>query len=466
MKHECWKAPGATCLALLLSIAGAHGTAFAQSQVYWTDTKTNTIERANIDGSNAETIVNDVTLSYGMAVDRINGKIYWVDIGQSVDPGFGDEVIRRANLDGTAVETILTTADGLRHPWAIQVDPAGGKIYWADGITQKIHRADLDGQNAGIIVDIPSFRAADYGVGTTTADINFEFTQVGGLALDVVNHELYWTDYFAGDIHRTSMDGAVDVAEITQPVSGLSVPRGIAVDGVDGRIYWAEGGGGDSVSRAFTDGTGVEILVHKDLGTRLKYPFRIGLDTIAGLMYWADRDTGLIQRASLDGSGVTTILTLEYEKKPGDFRATSPSGLALNISLDTAPTAPPPDPAPVDSGTPDLAGSFDKFRVKAADDGDQVEFAFTVQNIGTAPLTGISTVQALLSTDDVPDGADSLLASWTNQDLAVGAVLSHKFKQDLSGSHADEFVLIVIDTGDAIAELDETNNLLIEQILP
>lgn len=88
--------------------------------------------------------------------------------------------------------------------------------------------------------------------------------------------------------------------------------------------------------RAFTDGFGVEVLVGKNLGTRLKQPFQIGLDAIAGMMYWTDRDTGLIQRANLDGTNVTTVLALEFQKKPGNFRPSSPTGFALNLIGDRA----------------------------------------------------------------------------------------------------------------------------------
>jgi len=460
---------------LLLMVFGANAPVFAQSRMYWTDTFADTIQRANLDGSNIETVVNGVTASLGIAVDRINGKIYWVDIGQFIS-GFGDEVIRRANLDGSGVETLLTTADGLRHPWAINVDPAGGKIYWADGNTQKIYRANLDGSSLEIIIDVPSFRAPDYAVGTGV-DRNLEFSNVGGLALDVVHHELYWTDYFAGDIHRASMDGTVDVARIDQLVSGLTTPRGIALDETDGRMYWVTGAFGSEVMRAFTDGTGIEVLVGKNLGTRLKQPFRIDLDTVAGLMYWSDRDTGLIQRASLDGSGVTTLLTLEYEKKPGEFRPSSPTGFALDLIGDTAPApTPAPDPAPAPApdptpggtggnGTPDLTGTIDKLRVSPKNGNDQLEFEFTVTNAGTGPMVGAYTIRAFLSTTGVPDPADTLLQTWaTGQGLGTGGSQKFKSKLDLSGSHVNQYVLIVIDADHTIDELDENNNLLAAQI--
>ncbi len=467
MKRQITQITAIALFTLSLMTVFINEDAFAQSKMYWTDTHSNTIQRANLDGSSVETVVNGVTASLDMAIDQINGKIYWVDIGQFVS-GFGDEVIRRANLDGTGVETILTTADGLRAPWAIEVDPNGGKVYWADGNTQKIYRADLNGQNIELIVDIPKFRSPDFGSGTAVQQIT-EFGNVGGLALDIANNQLYWTDYFGGDIHRTSMDGAVDITQIERLVSGLTTPRGIVLDDVDGRMYWVTGRFGSEVMRAYTDGSGVEVLVGKKLGTRLKQPFRIGLDVVAGLMYWTDRDTGLIQQADFDGANVTTLLTLEYQKKPGDFRPSSPTGLALDLVGDTvAGTLPAPTPTPgVDvSGAPDLLGTMDKLRVNNKNGNDQLEFQFSVQNNGTAALTGSYTIKAFLSVDDIPDQADTLLESWTAQGLGTGAVQRFKSRLDLSGSHVNENVVIVIDADNSIVELDEGNNLIIGQILP
>lgn len=192
-------------------------------------------------------------------------------------------------------------------------------------------------------------------------------------------------------------------------------------------------------------------------------------------MYWSDRNTELIQRANLAGSNVTTLLTLEYEKKPGDFRPSSPTGFALNLTGDTSPVPAPsptpnPTPAPTPApegggnGTPDLTGTIDKLRVNPKNGNDQLEFGFTISNAGTGPVVGAYTIQALLSTNDIPDQVDTVLESWTGQGLGAGEVQTFKSKLDLSGSHANEFVLIVIDTGNTVDELDETNNLVIQQI--
>jgi len=458
-------------LLVLSALAPIPGIALAQSKIIWTDTKANTIERANLDGSNRETLVNGVTASLGITVDPIARKMYWVDIGQFVI-GVNDEVIRRANLDGSGVETLLTTADGLRHPVDIKVDPVARKIYWADAITQKIYRADLDGRNSEILIDIPAFRAPDYGVGVG-AERNLEFSTVWGLALDLGNHELYWTDYFAGDIHRASMDGAVATSQITLLVAGLVTPRGIAFNAVDGSLYWVTGNFGSEVMRAFGDGAGVEVLVSKKLGTILKQPFQIELDTVAGQMYWTDRDSGLIQRANLDGSAVTTLLALEFEKKPGDFRPLSPSGLALHLTGDSVPPPPAPNPPPPPpggngngSGTPDLSTSLDKLRAKAQNGVDQIEFEFTVLNAASGPVPGTYTVKAFLSLDAVHDGQDSVLGIWSGQQLSAGQAQKFKSRLNVPGSHVNQYLIIVVDPDNTVTESDETNNTAVGVILP
>ena len=57
-----------------------------------------------------------------MALDVAGGKMYWVDSGT--------DKVRRANLDGSAVKDLVTS--GLSRPRGIALDVAGGKMYWTD----------------------------------------------------------------------------------------------------------------------------------------------------------------------------------------------------------------------------------------------------------------------------------------------------------------------------------------------
>jgi hypothetical protein len=77
---------------------------------------------------------------FGVALDTSGGKLYWTDLQ-------GD--IRRANLDGTGQQTLVTGQNGNA---GIALDVAGGKMYWADQNTGAIRRANLDGSGQQTLV--------------------------------------------------------------------------------------------------------------------------------------------------------------------------------------------------------------------------------------------------------------------------------------------------------------------------
>lgn len=86
---------------------------------------------------------------YDIALDVSGGKIYWAGRVAPLDGLNG--VLQRANLDGTGMETIVERiadrtgdpAHGLGNPTSIAVDPGGGKVYWSDVQLETINRATL-----------------------------------------------------------------------------------------------------------------------------------------------------------------------------------------------------------------------------------------------------------------------------------------------------------------------------------
>lgn len=106
--------------------------------VYWVDPDQNTVQRAS-DGLGTEWLVTTGLLDpQDIALDLVADKMYWTDSGT--------QKIQRANLDGTTVEDLVDNpTDGLVTPTGIAVDAVGGKIYWADPGTGKIQRSNLDG---------------------------------------------------------------------------------------------------------------------------------------------------------------------------------------------------------------------------------------------------------------------------------------------------------------------------------
>ena len=114
--------------------------------IFWTDSGTDKIQRANLDManlevSNVEDLVTGLDRPLGIALDVAGGKLYWTnwDTGK----------IQRANLDGSNIEDLVT---GLVSPDGIALDVAGGKMYWTDFGTDKIQRANLDGSDVEDLV--------------------------------------------------------------------------------------------------------------------------------------------------------------------------------------------------------------------------------------------------------------------------------------------------------------------------
>ena len=114
-------------------------------RIYWGNDLRGTIQAATLNGSGITDILDigiDVPINFAIKVG--GDKMYWINVERKAKGG----KIQRANLDGSNFETIVT---GLRGPHSIALDMMGRKIYWtADG--NKIQRANLDGGNIEDIV--------------------------------------------------------------------------------------------------------------------------------------------------------------------------------------------------------------------------------------------------------------------------------------------------------------------------
>src|SRR6185503_20662086 len=86
------------------------------------------------------------------------------------------------------VQTLLGSANGLSDPRGIVLDPAAGQFYFADAINQSIRRANLDGTNVQNVITTGLVQPAD-------------------MAIDTAAGHLYWADTGAGVIRRSDLLG-------------------------------------------------------------------------------------------------------------------------------------------------------------------------------------------------------------------------------------------------------------------
>jgi len=221
--------------------------------IYWTNMglpnlDDGSIERADLDGGNRRVIVaQGVTHTpKQIHLDKPNGKLYWCDRE-------GMRVMR-ANLDGSNVQTLVETGRGdvdardqFRWCVGITVDPKLGKIYW----TQKGPDNAGQGRIFRANIDVPQGESP-----TNRTDIEVLFDGLPepiDLELDLTNRVLYWTD--RGDPPRGNTVNRVPIDKEAAPeilITHLMEGIGIALDVPGDRMFVTDFAG--SVYSADLDG--------------------------------------------------------------------------------------------------------------------------------------------------------------------------------------------------------------------
>ncbi|VVC89823.1 unnamed protein product, partial [Leptidea sinapis] len=113
------------------------------SKLYWSDSKTKTINRCSMDGSNIERILEFMGLVEGLAIDWSGQNIYWTDTTA--------QRIEVSRLDGSSRRTLIW--QGLKKPKSIALDPRRGLMYWSELGSKTIKRAAMDGSGVTVIVE-------------------------------------------------------------------------------------------------------------------------------------------------------------------------------------------------------------------------------------------------------------------------------------------------------------------------
>ncbi len=234
---------------VLSNLEHPHGIAIdpIENKVYWSEAGSDalpddTINRANLNGSDAEIILSGLDEPWDLAIDSCSRKLYWVrnkfdgkvyrcnldgteaEVAISLEPvepingicldltngkiywsNFSNDLIRRANLDGTGIETFATNVE---NAMGIALDIKNEKVYWMENHWEhatSLERQNFDGSSREVLIETIS----GY-----------------GLAIDTAEGKLYWTDIENDNIVRSNLDGS-NVEVLVS--SGLRVPQGIAL---------------------------------------------------------------------------------------------------------------------------------------------------------------------------------------------------------------------------------------------
>ena len=244
----------------------------------------------------------------GIALDRERGHIYWTGMGVPADD---DGFIKRSDLDGKNVVTIVP-AGGTYTPKQLKIDEQHQKLYWSDREGMRVMRANLDGSAIETLV----------ATGSTAADRKDSSRWCVGLALDLQKGFVYYSQKGPDNGHQGSLrraplalrsgETAANRSDVEVLFSGLPEPVDVDLDLTHGFIYWTDRGD-DTVSRAPLEiPSGATAATRSDreiLVQGVREAIGVTLDLRRNKLFFTGGTLGRVGTANLDGTSVVDLVT-------------------------------------------------------------------------------------------------------------------------------------------------------------
>ncbi|XP_061694919.1 low-density lipoprotein receptor-related protein 8-like isoform X3 [Syngnathoides biaculeatus] len=185
--------------------------------------------------------------------------------------------IRRIDLVKRDYSQVVSTQ---KNTVALDLDVANNRVFWCDRFHRKIYSAFIHEAND------PSQQVKL---------VDSSLQTPAGLALDWLQHNLYWTDSGDKSISVASVDGTKRRVLIN---TELSEPRAIALDPHHGFMYWSDWGTRAKIEKAGMNGVDRQVLVADDT----EWPNGITLDVANRRLYWVDSKLHHIASVDLNGA--------------------------------------------------------------------------------------------------------------------------------------------------------------------
>lgn len=188
--------------------------------------------------------------------------------------------IQKISLDTNEMTTIInktnasTTFDYSFHT---------GTIFWNDLYDEKIYKTSPNESSEQIVINKDLKISADV------------------LAVDWIYNNLYYTDLRRPVVCVMNSAGTM-IKELIK--DDLEEPRGLALDPINGFMYWGDWGSNPRIERAGMDGTNRQILVRGDI----RWPKGLTLDLVSKRIYWVDAKLKTISSCNYDGSDRRVVL--------------------------------------------------------------------------------------------------------------------------------------------------------------
>ena len=313
----------------MLSALLSHHPAHANGHLYWTNVHNGLIQRSEINNPNPE-LLRENSRGAGFALDAKNGLIYWLN-----SRSFGG--IRRSELDGTD-QVILTQFDDTGAD-KITLDVARGKMYWL--ANTELKRANLDGSGIEDVVtglvgtrDLEldlindhiyffSFAGGIERVDLLTGANRINILNIPGtssdIELDIPNNTIYIASTQASiGLRRVDLDGQ----NLSVMIDDGSVR---AIDVAGSQLYYVRNN--NSIYQAELDGNNEQLVLTQDFAFNI-LEFTVDLD--ANRIYQEINSHSQLLYTDIS-SGDSTHIMATVGSETHDI-AVKPDGTALFIA--------------------------------------------------------------------------------------------------------------------------------------
>uniref|UniRef100_A0A8C5NES4 EGF-like domain-containing protein n=1 Tax=Gouania willdenowi TaxID=441366 RepID=A0A8C5NES4_GOUWI len=290
----------------------------AKGKMFWTDG--NTINMANMDGSNSKVLHQNQMDPVGLAIDYNANKLYWISSTNGT--------INRCNLDATGLEVLESPKSSLAKGTALAL--MGGKLWWADDELGQLGTVTKrDGRNAAIL------RNKTYGVvhmkvydregqkGQNPCQLNNGGCSQLCFPTSESTRSCFCTVGYNLRSDRSSCEGVDsflmysihegirgislnpnDNSEALMPITSTLFAVGVDFHAGNDTVYWTDMGL-NRISRAKRDQTWREDIIT----TGISRVEGIAVDWIAGNLYWTDHGLNLIEISRLDGAYRSVVIS-------------------------------------------------------------------------------------------------------------------------------------------------------------
>jgi hypothetical protein len=214
--------------------------------IYWIDGTT--IKKGSTDGSLPPVILyTDPVFLIDLDLDAAAGKLYFSSWSSSMS---GHHSIKRINTDGSGTAEELYQLSNEPMPGCIKVNPASGKIYWAEGMSSLVMEGSVNGHTAQAAKVL--FDPSD-GIGAPVA-----------IAISPSTAQIFIVDLGNTGLYAGALDGTGPLTKIPLSADDMGYPADIEIDDANQFIYWQKLGP-DYVSgelmRCKTNGTSSQSII-------------------------------------------------------------------------------------------------------------------------------------------------------------------------------------------------------------